>query len=206
MTQNYAPSIIKELFNFKYYKACRIEVIDESVVIHTKRTRKTCECPQCGRKRVRFEREYKRRVRDLDLGDRKCFVVFRERKVDCKCGFRGMEKLDFVDKYSFYTKRFEDYVSRLCQLMSLSDVAEVTGIDWKSAKRIDKKYLSRLVVGLESVSPTRIGVDEIAYHKGHKYLTIVRDLDIGKVIWIGIGRKKFWIPFSRNWVKRNAGR
>lgn len=101
-----------------------------------------------------------------------------------------MEKLDFVDKYSFYTKRFEDYVSKLCQLMSLSDVSEVSGINWKAAKRIDKKYLKKLVVGLESVSPTRISVDEIAYHKGHKYLTIVRDLDLGKVIWIGIGRKK----------------
>jgi len=32
--------------------------------------------------------------------------------------------------------------------------------------------------------------DMISYHKGRKYLTIVRDLDMGKVIWIGIGRKK----------------
>ena len=190
MTQNYTPSIIRELFNLRGYKVCKTEVIDDSVVIHTKRTRETCECPKCGRKRVGFEDEYERRIRDLDLGDKECFIVFKERKIDCRCGFRGIEKLNFVDKYSPYTKRFEDYVSRLCPLMNVSDVAEVAGIDWKAVKRIDKKYLNRLVVGLESVSPTKLGVDEIAYRKGHKYLTVVRDLSLGRVIWIGIKRKK----------------
>lgn len=89
-----------------------------------------------------------------------------------------MEKLDFVDRYSFYTKRFENYVSKLCQLMSLRDVASIAEIDWKTAKRIDKKYLSRLVTDLESISPTKLGVDEIAYYRGHKYLTVVRDLTL----------------------------
>ena len=81
-------------------------------------------------------------------------------------------------------------MSKLCQLMSLRDVARVAEIDWKTDKRIDKKYLSRLVTGLESISPTKLGVDEIAYHKGHKYLTVVRDLTLGRVIWVGMGRKK----------------
>ncbi len=31
---------------------------------------------------------------------------------------------------------------------------------------------------------------EVAYEKGHKYLTVVRDLDINRVIWIGKNRKK----------------
>ena len=87
-------------------------------------------------------------------------------------------------------KRFEEYVSTLCPKMNLTDAADVAGIDWKTAKRIDKKYLSRLVTGLDAICPTRLGVDEIAYRKGHNYLTVVRDLDIGRVIWIGQTRKK----------------
>ena len=31
---------------------------------------------------------------------------------------------------------------------------------------------------------------EIAYEKGHKYLTIIRDLDLNSVIWVGLNRKK----------------
>ncbi len=36
----------------------------------------------------------------------------------------------------------------------------------------------------------RIGVDEVAYEKGHRYLTVVRDIDLGCVIWVGVGRSK----------------
>lgn len=39
--------------------------------------------------------------------------------------------LDFVDKYSPYTKRFEAYVSLLCEKVTLIDAASVADIDWK---------------------------------------------------------------------------
>ncbi|NQE44922.1 hypothetical protein C5S31_02705, partial [ANME-1 cluster archaeon GoMg2] len=54
----------------------------------------------------------------------------------------------------------------------------VAGINWKTAKRIDKKYLSRLATGLDVIYPTKLGVDEIAYRKRHNYLTVVRDLEM----------------------------
>jgi transposase len=98
-----------------------------------------------------------------------------------------------VDKYSPYAKRFEDYVSEhalLCAKMTFTNTATVVAIDGKAAKRIDKKYLSRLVTGLDDLNPTRLGIDEVAYEKGHRYLTVVRDLDIGRVIWVGQRRKK----------------
>ncbi|HUV79785.1 MAG TPA: transposase family protein [Candidatus Bathyarchaeia archaeon] len=46
-------------------------------------------------------------------GYKLCDVVEDERKIRCMCGYRGVEKLDFVDKYSFHTTRFEEYVSTL---------------------------------------------------------------------------------------------
>jgi transposase len=95
-----------------------------------------------------------------------------------------------VDKYSLYTKRFENYVSLLCAKMTLTDAASVAEIDWKAAKLIDKKYLSQLVTGLDDLNPRRLGIDEIAYEKGHSYLSVVRDLDIGRVIWAGQTRRK----------------
>jgi transposase len=128
--------------------------------------------------------------RDLDLGSKQCFLAFTERKIRCRCGYRGVEKQDFVDKYSPYTKRFEDYVSMLCAKMTLTDAASVAEIDWKAAKRIEKKYLSQFVLGLDELNPTRLGIDEVAYEKGHSYLTVVRDIDHGKVIWVGQMRKK----------------
>ena len=37
---------------------------------------------------------------------------------------------------------------------------------------------------------TRIGIDEISYKKGHRYLTIVVDHDSGRLVWAAVGRDK----------------
>jgi transposase len=74
--------------------------------------------------------------------------------------------------------------------MSLSDVCKVVNIDWKTAKDIDIYYTKKQIASLKDITPTKIGIDEVAYEKGHWYLTVVRDLDLGKVIWVGLNRNK----------------
>jgi transposase len=182
--------LFRNLFNFRGYTLCDLRGDKYQVTLVLDRTRATADCPVCGKRCSSIEDTYTRRIRDLDLGPKQCFLIFTERKIRCQCGYRGVEQLDFVDKYSPYTKRFEDYVSMLCEMMTLTDTAMVAEIDWKTAKRIDKKYLSRLVIGLDDLNPRRLGIDEVAYEKGHSYLTVVRDLDIGRVIWVGQRRKK----------------
>jgi len=182
--------LFRNLFNFRGFKLCGLREDKHRVTLVLDRTRVTADCPVCGKRCSSIEDTYTRRIRDLDLGLKQCFLVFTERKIRCRCGYRGVEKLDFVDKYSPYAKRFEDYVSMLCAKMTLTDAASVAEIDWKAAKRIDKKYLSRLVPEFDDLNPTRLGIDEVAYEKGHSYLTVVRDIDLGKVIWVGQMRKK----------------
>jgi transposase len=182
--------LFRNLFNFRGYKLCDLREEKHRITLVLNCTRRTGDCPICRRRCSSLEDSYHRRIRDLDLGSKKCFLVFDERKIRCRCGYRGVENLDFVDKYSLYTKRFEDYVSLLCEKMTLTDAASVAEIDWKAAKRIDKKYLSQLVTGLDDLNPKRLGIDEVAYEKGHSYLTVVRDVGYGKVIWVGQKRKK----------------
>ena len=95
----------------------------------------------------------------MDIAGRTVRITFIERKIVCKCGFRELEVLDFVDKYSFYTKRFEEYVALLCEKMTNKDVAKTCYINCKSVKDIDKKSLS-LRLGLELMKlPTRRGTN-----------------------------------------------
>jgi transposase len=186
-----SPSeIIRNLYFYKGFRTSAIFLDKREVRICLRRTGKTSICPVCESHCRKVEIESERIVRDLNIADRVVKVMFTERKVVCKCGYRGVEFLEFIDKYSRYTKRFEEYVAMLCEKMTNTDVAKMCHIDWKSVKDIDKKNLALQRVGLDSISPTGIGIDEVAYEKGHKYFTIVRELEHNRVIWIGIGRKK----------------
>jgi transposase len=185
----FAP-IVRRLFHFKGYKLCLADLEDDTITLTLECTRKTGDCPVCGRRCRSIEDTYTRVVRDLDAWGCESFIRFPERRIKCACGFRGFEGLDFVDSYSRCTRRFEEYVFHLCKLMTLADVSRLLEIDWTTVKNTDKKYLSRLTVGLAEANPLRIGVDEVAYTKGHNYLTIVRDIDVGKVLWVGLSRTK----------------
>lgn len=183
-------TIIRDLYSYKGYRISQTFLTNQELRIFLRKTGKTGLCPNCKVHCRRIENERERTIRDMDIAGRSVKITFIERKIVCKCGFRGLEFLDFVDKYSFFTKRFEEYVALLCEKMTNTDVAKTCHINWKSVKDIDKKSLSLQKVGLDSISPTGIGVDEVAYEKGHKYFTIVRELTRNRVIWIGIGRKK----------------
>ena len=190
-TKRYQYSkIFKDIYNFPGFAYSQIINLDDIVHIFLRRTRKTARCPKCNRRHPLTTEFYERTIRDLDLCIKQCYITFTENKINCKCGFSGYEKLDFVRSYARCTIRFEEYVAFLCQKMTLIDVCEITSIDWKTAKKIDKYYIKKQMVDLKHITPRRIGIDEIAYDKGHKYLTIVRDLDLNGIIWIGLDRKE----------------
>jgi len=101
---------------------------DEAVItVVYDHTRATANRPICGRRCSTIRDPYTRRIRDLDQGPHQCFLVFDfdERKIRCHGGYRGVEPLDFVDRYSAVTTRFEAWVSALCAKISLTDAASV---------------------------------------------------------------------------------
>ena len=180
---------VKTNFEFKSFVFEGLHDMPEGIDVYLKRTRKTAACPLCTRTRCKIEFLYTRKIRDIDFR-KKCTLIFPQAKINCMCGYRGIERLEFVDKHSLHTKRFEEAVAKLCEKTTIKDAAEICKIDWKTAKNIDKKALSKLKVSLAEVCPEGIGIDEVAYQKGHNYLTITRELEANRVIWIGIGRKK----------------
>lgn len=180
---------VKGCFRFKGFVFDGLHDMPEGIDVYLKRTRKTGNCPECKRVRCRVELLYTRKIRDLDVR-RRCTLVFPQAKIQCYCGYRGIERLDFVDKYSLCTKRFEEYVFLLCQKMTIKDAAALVKLDWKTVKDIDKKFLKKKLVPLSKCAPKNIGIDEIASSKGHNYLSVVRSEDEKRVLWVEEGRKK----------------
>lgn len=180
-------SVLRNLFPLKGYKLSVLEN-GNRILLCLKSRRKCGICPSCGKRCRNVETEYSRTARDLDMAGKPCFLEFKEKKVRCKCGYRGVEELGFVTKSRRVTKRMEAYVVSLCEKMSLKETAEVTSLDWKTVKNIDHDYIKSMLPAIDNLKITRIAIDEIAIMKGHKYFTIIRDYDTGIAIRILFGR------------------
>jgi transposase len=178
---------LRNLFPFQGYKFFVLEN-SESILLGLVSRRKCGVCPTCGKRCSYIETEYERTVRDLDIAHKKCYIRFFQKKIQCNCGYRGLEKISFIERYSRVTKRMATYVASLCEMMTIKDVAKITRLDWKTVKFIDKEYIKSTLPSIEILNIKRIAIDEIAVMKGHKYLTIIRDYDTGMAIKIVFGR------------------
>lgn len=147
-------------------------------------------CSNCGQ--LCYER-YDRHVhaiRDLGIIEFNTYLVLEKWRVACPdCGVR-VESLGFARPHARYTRRFEDLVAKLCEILPVSQVAELLGLDWKTVKEIDKRALEKRFAQPDYTGLRLLAIDEISYEKRHKYLTNVLDLERGGVVWVGEGRRQ----------------
>ena len=92
---------------------------------------------------------------------------------------------------------FERYALELGRRMTIRDVAVHLGVGWDVIKDIQKRDLSRRFAKPKLKHLRHIAIDEIAIAKGHRYLTVVMDLESGAVVFVGDGKgadalKPFW--------------
>lgn len=147
-------------------------------------------CSHCGQ--LSFERydRTRQRIRDLNAFELHTYLVLDKWRVHCPtCGVR-VEDLGFAAPYARYTRRFEELVARLCEHLPVANVAELLGMDWKTVKEIDKRALQRAFADPDYSSLRLLAIDEISYKKGHKYLTLVLNLERTSVVWVGKGRRQ----------------
>jgi len=147
-------------------------------------------CSECGQFCFLIHSYGHRTVRDLNMAHARVWLVVPQRKVRCAhCGIR-VEALSFVDPYRRFTKRFEQAVGELCRYLPIKHVAEHFGLSWQAVKEIDRRRLEK-EVGTPCFDGLRfIAVDETAVRKGHSYLTLVLDLETGRIVWVGEGRSE----------------
>ena len=147
-------------------------------------------CRTCGEPCLLVHSTRPRAVRHLDAFDRRSWLVFESRMVDClKCGL-GAEALSFVGPGMRTSLAFRRWVGGLCALLPLKQVAEHVHVSQDTVRSIDKEYLEREYPPPNYRELRTIAIDEIAYRKGHKYLTLVLNYDTGEVIWSGEGRRE----------------
>jgi transposase len=89
-----------------------------------------------------------------------------------------------------HTRDFEDVIGWLTQRADKTTVARLLGCAWETVDRVAKRLVDEHLDDARLDNLYRIGIDEISYKRGHKYLTVVADHDTGRVVWVSLDRNK----------------
>jgi transposase len=158
-----------------------------TLVIRHKRA--SHRCSNCGCWNVVLHGQQHRRLRTVPLGGKPVWVEVNIPRVECRnCGLIRQVRLSFADARYSYTRSFERYVLELSKAMTIQDVARHLNVGWDTVKDIQKRNLQRRFKKVKLRDLRQIAIDEISIGKGHRYVTIVLNLETGAVVFIGDGK------------------
>jgi len=205
-----STSLLYHGFGIRGYRYVRAEYIEGGVVFTIAQDPKTCRCPACSGKNTLLKGGVVRRFRGLPIGGRKVTFVFRVPRIKCRdCHAVRQAPIEFADPRRTYTRSFAQYVLDLAKAMTIRDVALHLGVSWDVVKEIVKGDLQKRFSRPKVKHLRQIAIDEISIGKGHRYLTVVLDLETGAVVYVGQGKggdalAEFWKRIRRCGAKIEA--
>jgi transposase len=161
----------------------------EGVVVELRRRFRRLRC-ECGWSTAASYDRSVRRWRHLDLGATRLFLQAEIRRLDCRrCGRVRTEVVPWARPRSRHTRDFEDVVAWLAQRVDKTTITRLLRCSWEAVAGIVARVVTDHLDQARLEGLYRIGVDDVSYRKGHRYLTLVADHDRdGRVVWAGEGR------------------
>ncbi|HEY9376202.1 MAG TPA: ISL3 family transposase [Jiangellaceae bacterium] len=147
-------------------------------------------CGRCGRRAPWYDRgEGSRRWRGLDLGTVRVLLEAEAPRVNCPTHGPTVVQVPWARHGAGHTYAFDDTVAWLAVQCSKTAVTELMRIAWRTVGSI----ITRVQVDVDATVDRlaglrRIGIDEISYKRGYKFLTVVVDHDSGHLVWAKPGR------------------
>ena len=135
-----------------------------------------------------YDQLAERRFEFIPLWGFLVFLLYTMRRVNCRrCGIVAVEEVPWGDGKRTLTKAYMLFLARWARRLSWKETAEAFRTSWDkvfdAVEHVVTFGLEHRVLGQIDA----IGVDEIQYAKGHKYLTLVYqiDLDVTHLLWVG---------------------
>src|SRR3974390_1314984 len=145
-------------------------------------------CSRCHQPARGYDQLTERRFEFIPLWGFFVFLLYTMRRVDCRrCGAVVVEEVPWGDGKRTLTKAYMLFLARWARRLSWKETAEAFRTSWE---KVFDAVEHVVTWGLEHRTLGQIdaiGVDEIQYAKGHKYLTLVYQIDQGitRLLWVG---------------------
>ncbi|MET8328732.1 ISL3 family transposase, partial [Streptomyces sp. NPDC005181] len=171
----------------------RFDESERCVVVSVRpEARRRQRCGICSRPAPWYDTgRGRRRWRALDHGAMKVFLEADAPRVACRNHGPTVTWVPWARHGAGHTLAFDQQTVWLAAECSKSATAVLMRTSWRTVGRIVERFVAdrdRRVDRLAGLR--RIGIDEISYKRGHKYMTCVVDHDTGRVVWMADGHGK----------------
>jgi len=166
-------------------------------------------CSGCGARRAGYDRLGPRQFEFLPFWGILVYFVYAMRRVECPtCGIK-VERVPWAEGKRTVTTAYAWFLARWAKQLSWAQVAEAFHTSWYTVYSAVEMAVSWGRAHMDLTGITAIGVDEMAWGRGHRYVTVVYQIDQAckRLLWIGEHRKaKTLLCFFRWFGKeRTAG-
>ncbi len=166
-----------------------LDVAKQRVDVFAKHGEAEWSCPECEAPLAIYDHSEERVWRHLDSCQFMTYLHARPPRVECKQHGVKQVRLPWAEARSRFTAMFERFAIDVLLQTDVTGAMRVLRISWDEAWLIKEKAVKRGRQRKEREVCPRIGVDEKAIAKGHKYLTLVCDLDRSTVEYVAEDRK-----------------
>lgn len=159
----------------------------DRVVVTVRLARRRLRCPVegCGysTRSVYDRRKKPSRWRHLDVCGRPLYIQADLRRLRCRRHGVKVEAVPFARPGARVTRDVENLIVWCAASMDWTAASVLCRVSWRTVARVVERVVPTKVDLARLDALVRIGVDEISWKRGHKYLTLVIDHDTGQVIW-----------------------
>jgi transposase len=173
----------------------RVHPIDPVKVVSVRPDRRWQRRPRCGVCRQRaplYDRGRRRRWRSLDDGLLTVFLEADLPRVSCPEHAVVIAAVPWARHGAGHTIPFDETVAWFAAGASKKLIAELLRINWHTVGSVLERVMAERdgQDGDRLAGVTRIGIDEVSFAKGQRYLTVVVDHDSGRLLYVAEGRSK----------------
>lgn len=157
-------------------------------VVPRKNSRPTCS--GCKRPGGHYDTLSERRFEFVPLWGIAVFLVYAMRRVNCaRCGVK-VELVPWAEGKSPITTTYAYFLAGWAKRLSWKEVAEAFRTTWDTVFRAVSVVVSWGLANRDLTGIRAIGVDEVLWHRGHRYLTVVYQIDAHcrRLLWIARDR------------------
>ena len=146
-------------------------------------------CSGCGKRRPGYDRGASRRFEYVPLWNFAVFFVYVMRRVDCPACGVTVERVPWGEGKEHLTTSYRWFLARWAKRLSWKETADAFNTTWDNVFRSVKHAVSWGIAHRDLSGIEAIGVDEIQWQSGQKYLTLVYQISgIKRLLWVAEDR------------------